>query len=100
MTEAIVPEVAELLDSFGERLRWVHVPDSRQLWGTKGCPDYLIVGARGVLWRECKPHPGASLRPAQTAWRWMLLAAGADWDVWTQRDLDDRTAERELEAII
>jgi hypothetical protein len=100
MTEAIVLDVAELLDSYGERLRWVHIPDSRQLWGTKGCPDYLIVGSRGVLWRECKPHPSSTLRPAQTAWKYLLLAARADYAVWTQRDLDDGTAERELQAII
>ena len=99
MREAIVPEVAQLLDSYGQRLRWIHVPDSRRLYGTAGCPDYVIVGARGVLWRECKPRASSTLKPAQVAWRYLLLAAGADYAIWTQRQLDDGTAERELEAI-
>jgi hypothetical protein len=99
VTEAIVPEVAELLDNFGGRLRWIHIPDSRLLLGSRGFPDYIIAGRRGILFRECKPRRSSPLRPGQTAWRYMLQAAGADWGVWAQEDLDDGTAERELEAI-
>jgi hypothetical protein len=100
MTEAIVSELAEFLDSFGERIKWIHVPDSRQLWGTRGSPDYLIVGRRGVLWRECKPRPSSRLSPAQVGWKYMLLASGQDFKVWTARDLADGTCEHEVEAIV
>jgi hypothetical protein len=100
VNEAIVADVMKLLASYGELVRWVHARDSRYLHGTKGFPDFLITGRGGVLFRECKPRRSSQLFPSQTAWRYLLKAAGADYGIWTQEDLDDGTIEREVDAII
>jgi hypothetical protein len=99
-TEAVVPGVIELLDTYGDQLRWIHIGDSRIVSGTNGFPDFVILGPRGMLYRECKPHVRSPLSPHQTGWRYGLIAAGANYAVWTQEDLDNGTAERELEALL
>jgi hypothetical protein len=99
MTEQVVPGVIRCLDSYAHSVRWIHFPDSRGMLGSRGFPDFVIAGPRGLLFRECKPRPDSHLSPSQTAWRWMLLAAGADYAVWTQQDLDDGTIERQIDTL-
>lgn len=96
MNEAIVPDVMELLDTYDGRLQWIHINDARQLYGTKGFPDFIIAGPGGILFRECKPHRMSHLKPHQTSWRYTLAATGADYAIWCQEDLDNGTIEREL----
>lgn len=73
-----------------------HVKDSR---GTNaGLPDDILVGAGGVLWRECKTQKG-KLTPAQWAAANALNLAGQDWNTWRPSDLLDGTIARELTAI-
>jgi hypothetical protein len=65
----------------------------------RGFPDWVIVGPRGVLWRELKSEFG-TLRPEQRLWGRVLRAAGADWAIWRPSDWLDGTVERELRGIM
>ena len=51
-----------------------------------GWPDLVIVGTRGVLFRELKVPPD-QLNSAQRALGYNLLASGMNWAVWTPDDL-------------
>jgi hypothetical protein len=74
-----------------------HTRDSRRADGA-GFPDRVIVGRGGVLWRELK-REWSDLRPAQTTWKYQLLACGQNWDVWRPSDLMSGRIRRELLAI-
>lgn len=52
------------------------------LTSSPGWPDLVIVGDRGVLWRELKVLPDR-LTTQQRALGYRLLAAGQNWDLWT-----------------
>jgi hypothetical protein len=96
--EAVVTEVIELLDSYGDRLLWIHIPDSRGMDGHPGFPDFLIAGRRGILFGECKPVHGR-LRPAQWSWRCILLESGQRAVTWEPYDLVSGAVRAALEAI-
>lgn len=64
----------------------------------KGFVDLVIVGPRGVAWRELKAD-GKYLEPEQRKWRDALLAAGCDWAIWRPRDLRDGRVQSELGAL-
>lgn len=72
-----------------------HTFDSRR--STPGFPDLVIVGARGVIYRELKTATGR-VTPAQRHWITALRAAGQDADVWRPQDWPDRIT-RELRAL-
>jgi len=72
-----------------------HVRDSRGM--NRGFPDDLLIGRRGILWRECK-SAGGTLTPEQRQVGYALQALGADWDVWRPRDWPYRI-RYEIEAI-
>lgn len=76
-------------------LDW-HDNDSRR--NSAGLPDLILVGPRGVLWRELKTATG-KLRPAQQTWGTALGIAGQDWDVWRPADLRSGRVKQEMEAI-
>jgi VRR-NUC domain-containing protein len=78
-------------------IRAFHVADSRRSWGS-GFPDLVMVGTRGVIYRECKGREGV-LRPDQRAWGSALAAAGGDWAVWRPADLQSGVIYKQLEAI-
>lgn len=67
-------------------LVWHHCRHSQSCEGN-GLPDLLIIGPGAILWRECKPHAGARISPAQTWWRYAIQAYGADWAIWTPEDV-------------
>jgi hypothetical protein len=91
--------------------------EGRQLWpvvvraerwsqhtaSNAGFPDLVIYGRGGTLHRELKTMrgmtPGNGLRPAQTDWKYRLLAAGHDWAIWTPSDLASGRIQSELQAI-
>ena len=82
MTEADLEEnVRQLCATLGV-LRF-HVRDSRGM--SKGFPDDVIIGRRGVLWRELK-SAGGRLTSEQRQVGYALCALGADWGVWRPRD--------------
>ena len=51
----------------------------------KGFPDLVIIGPRGVLYRELK-GPRGSLSTEQDAWLAALTDAGQDAGVWRETD--------------
>lgn len=61
-----------------------------------GFPDLVIVGARGVLFRELKTEVGR-VKPMQKFWIDVLRLAGQDADVWRPSDLD--RIKLELKAL-
>lgn len=73
--------LADVLSAVASRptLFAYHSFDSRL--DTGGFPDLVIAGPGGVIFRELK-IPRGSLSPTQTDWKYALLAAGADYDVW------------------
>lgn len=66
----------------------------------KGFPDLVIVGPRGVLFRELKSDKG-QLTPEQVDWRNDLWLAKADWNIWTPRHWGTTGGhiKREMEAL-
>jgi hypothetical protein len=52
-----------------------------------GFPDLVLVGTRGVLFREIKASFGDDPSRGQTNWIWQLRAAGQDAGIWTVTDL-------------
>jgi len=72
-----------------------HVYDSRR--SVPGFPDLVIVGKRGVLYRELKTDKGR-LSKEQDQWLEALHAAGADASVWRPRDWPTRV-QQELQAL-
>lgn len=75
-----------------------HCNDSRYCHGT-GFPDLVLIGARGVLWREVKASPGDRATPEQTALLWLLRATGQDARLWTERDLATGKVAEEIASI-
>jgi hypothetical protein len=63
-----------------------HCNDSRHCHGA-GFPDLLLIGVRGILFREVKASATDRPRPEQTAILWLLRAAGQDAEVWNATDL-------------
>lgn len=72
-------------------------PDSRRAFS--GEPDLRLCGKRGVIWAELK-NQGGELNPAQTRWKWALLASGQAWRLWYPTDLATGQIERELGRIM
>ena len=70
-----------------------HVRDSRGM--NRGLPDDILIGARGVLWRECKSQKGR-LTPEQRLTGEALTALGQDFAVWRPSDLLSWRIAREL----
>jgi hypothetical protein len=72
---------------------------STAMRGDPGVPDLNpVAGPGGILYRELKNQTN-KLEPAQERWRDMLLAAGADWDLWRPIDWLTERIHRELRAI-
>jgi hypothetical protein len=98
---------AELIAAFcqlsWDRGLYVHYcGDGRRCEGP-GFPDLLIAGPHGAMWREVKSAAAPQLRADQKAWIRMLnlpVAGGViRAAVWTQADLDDGLAAKELDAL-
>lgn len=65
---------------------------------TPGLPDDILIGARGMLWRECKTQKGKPT-PAQISTGEALTAAGQDWGIWRPEDWLSGRVVRELTRI-
>ena len=88
-------QVLELCKDLGI-LRF-HNPDSRRV-KERGLPDDILIGPRGVLWRELK-NMRRKLTTEQEQVGEDLLRNGQDWACWRPCDLLSRRIERELRAI-
>ena len=53
----------------------------------RGFPDLVIVTPATVLFAEVKRDHFNSRRPEQTTWAYALIAAGARYELWYERDL-------------
>lgn len=64
-----------------------------------GFPDLVIVGPRGVLFRELKTEKG---RPSHHQEKWIaaLQAAGADAAIWRPSDLFNGRITSELRRVV
>ena len=71
---------------------WVHIPDSRRVPSSRGMPDLFLIGKYACMWRELKTEH-ADLSTHQNMWKWKLLAAGQDFDIWRPSDRDGRIQE-------
>lgn len=88
--QALVVELAETRGVFG-----YHTYDSRR--SVAGFPDLVLIGARGVLYRELKTATGR-VSPEQTYVLEALRAAGEDADVWRPADWPHRI-DAEISAL-
>jgi hypothetical protein len=73
-----------------------HTHDSRR--SASGWPDLVLVGPRGVLYRELK-REGKKPTPAQQVWLDALQAAGANATTWRPSDLLSGRIAHEMAAI-
>jgi hypothetical protein len=98
--EQVLGPVTALLEGYPETLLWVHLTNPLAVIGTPGFPDLLIIGPQTgqILWRECKPHPGARLRTGQISWKYAVLAVGGNYGVWMREQLDSGQIAAELAA--
>jgi hypothetical protein len=95
MTERQLDEgIRSIADGLG-LLRY-HTFNSRK--SPSGFPDLVLVGPRGVLFRELK-RQSEKPTPAQEDWLRALREAGQDADVWRPADLLSKRVARELTAI-
>jgi hypothetical protein len=99
MTEKPVAEIEKILTSY-HSLLWHHCPDSRGCHGMPGMPDFTVIGPRGELWIEAKPHEGEHPHGGQLAWKYALIALGVKWVVWTPADIASGRVRLELEALL
>lgn len=87
-------------------VRTLHIRPARTAlgWRTavsgdgKGFPDLLIVGSKGVLYRELKTAKGL-LTPDQKAWLECLKAAGQNAAIWRTEHLPSGLILREIQAV-
>jgi hypothetical protein len=73
-----------------------HTHDSRR--SRRGFPDLVIVGPRGVLFRELKSETG-KMEPDQTCWGQGLAESGANWAVWRPGDWHSGRIRAEVLAL-
>ncbi len=86
-------EVISLCNRLG-----LHVHHCAMNRSQAGFPDLVIIGRRGVRWRELKILPDAPTSE-QRLLGYKLTAAGHDWKVWTPAELASGEIETELEEI-
>lgn len=90
--QAFQAEVVKLCDK--HEIKYFHSTDSRKDLG-KGFPDLVLVGIDDVLFVELKTSNG-KMSPAQTQWRYSIIAAGQRFEIWRPSDLSNGI----IEAII
>jgi hypothetical protein len=77
----------------------LHCHHCPMLTSSPGWPDLVIIGDRGVLWRELKVPPDR-LTSEQRALGYRLQAARQDWAVWTPADWESGLIEHEMLMLI
>ena len=95
MTEA---ELEEQIRDACKKLGVIRIHIYHARGTTPGVPDDILIGARGVLWRELKTMRG-HVSPAQRAMGEALLAAGQDFAIWRPEDWFSGRIRLELMAI-
>lgn len=96
-------QVVGLAEGLGALVHWC--PDSRKCLGTKGFPDLVIAGPRGIIPAECK-MPGEETTAEQDRWGWTLhtlslcLPSGLWYCIWFPVDLENGTIERTICRVL
>jgi hypothetical protein len=100
MTEAeLLAEIISLCEQRGISLVHNDAPHhSKRRQNLIGFPDLFLCGTHRAAFRELKKQDGRS-SPEQTTWKYRLLAAGQDYDVWRPKDLESGRIERELDLL-
>lgn len=95
MTEkALLEQVRRAAAVLG--LACYHTHDSRR--SEPGFPDVVLVGRRGVLWRELKTERGRLTAPQQV-WLDRLATTGQDARVWRPSDLISGAVVDEMKGV-
>lgn len=102
--EDLLGAVLDMAATYGIRTAHFRPAKTERGWRTpvsgdgKGWPDLVLVGPRGVLFRELKSRAG---RPSveQEAWLVALDRAGLSADVWRPTDLRSGRILAELRAV-
>jgi hypothetical protein len=101
MTEAQL--LAEVIDRCERRgIRWVHIDTphhNKKRQNLTGFPDLFLCGRTRIAFRELKKQNGRMSSPQQTTWKYTLLAAGQDWDIWQPKDLESGRIDGELDGL-
>ena len=87
--------IVHLARDYGVLARYL--PDSRQLYGSPGEPDILMIG-RHVAFAEVKTGH-AQRDPDQTTWRYAVEAAGVPCVLWRESDYDSGTVRAFIAAL-
>ena len=95
MTEA---ELEEQVRDACKKLGVIRIHIYHARGTTPGVPDDVLIGPRGVLWRELKTMTG-KVSPTQRAMGEALLAAGQDFATWRPDDWFSGRIRLELMAI-
>jgi len=77
-------------------LLFYHTYNSRR--SNPGFPDLVVVGPRGILYRELKRQK-KNPEPAQVVWIERLRLVGQDVDTWRPSDWFSERIHRELQQI-
>lgn len=77
----------------------VHACDLYRSGSEPGFPDLVIIGPRGVLWRELKVPPDEP-NHAQKALGYTLAASRQNYAIWTPADWESGRIMKELVEII
>lgn len=101
MTEAeLLAEVAARCEERG--IAWVHIDTpahNKRRQNLIGFPDLFLCGTKGIAFRELKSQYTGRMRSKQTTWKYRLVAAGQDWDLWRPSDLESGRIDRELDGL-
>jgi hypothetical protein len=91
--------VARVIGMCHQRGYLVHACYAARFCTGRGSPDLVIVGKTGVLFAEVKVDVFSKTSTEQVTWMHALFAAGADYYLWREADLEDGTIEHELDRI-
>lgn len=80
------------------RLETVHLTKQAARGNPPGWPDLIILGPRGILFRELKSDLGRVSRE-QSAMGAKLLCVGGNWDIWRPDSLTSGRIRKELAEI-
>ena len=95
MTEAELQESVRRMCA-DLRLYHYHPHDSRR--SQAGWPDSVIIGPRGIAFRELKTQAG-QLSSEQRHVGYLLCGLGLSWEVWRPNDLYDGTIGTQLAVL-
>lgn len=86
--DAAIRQLCDDLDLYA-----YHTHDSRRC--PPGFPDWIIIGGRGMIFRECKSEHGPISREQRRV-GYLLQSVRQSWGIWRPSDLISGHIRREL----